>query len=981
MAQSPAGPELVLDINAVPTQANPPSSPDGFVRLGTTILCAASADGLGRELWAIDAGASEARLVADLWPGPASGAPLWITVHAGAVWFSADDGTHGRELWRSDGTPAGTALVADLEPGSASGAPRDLLPLGDWLVFGAATSATGDELWRSDGTAAGTAPIVDLVPGPQGSGPGYFAPSGGELWFRARTPAGLDGIYATDGTAAGTRLVHTFGSIEALAWANRWLLIAADDGTHGVELWRSDGTPGSAMLVFDCNPGAAHARPDDITTFAGGAVFVADDGVHGREPWVTDGTPTGTRLLADVRPGPAAADARLPIAVGARVVFVADDGTHGREPWVTDGTPSYTGLLADLAPGPTSGGPVDRPALLADGRAIFRGYHPSEGYEPWVTDGTGAGTALLDAVRPGNLSSGAWAFTRVGDVVAFAADDGVHGSEPWVTDGTLPNTRLLVDLYRPAPPTGDGAVDRLVDVDGVAWFAASDGVHGVEPWRSDGTAAGTWMIADLAPGAADSDPANFAVVGRRVFFDARLTSTTWWLWCSDGTPAGTIPLRAIGSSPRSLLGVALGDRYVFPAYDNGTGVELYVSDGTPAGTTLLVDLLPGAAGFVSSLVRVGSLAFGVGSDRQLHVSDGTAAGTATVPRNLGGSFHALAACRGRAVVSTGDHGELLWASDGSAADTVLIRSFAIGSGQLVASQGRVFLQAADGASGYELWVTDGSAAGTSSLAAISPLASAAVDRPLAAFRAGVLFQGRTATTGTEPWFSDGTPAGTVALGDLEPGATGSVPYAFTAAGTRHAYFSAWTSAVGRELWETDGTAAGTRLVADLRPGSETLGPRALVHSGGRLLFAADDGVHGYEPWRLDVGASAQCMGVGHGNSTPPTLRADDPVLGTLGWLRLGDVPPRCVGLVMLGLRSPRIELGSTLEIWVDLGQGIVLVDVATPPAGGGALLPLPIPNDPVLAGLPLAAQALYGPTGRPPLAIDASNGAWLWLGR
>src|SRR5204863_301529 len=36
--------------------------------------------------------------------------------------FTADDGVRGRELWQSDGTRAGTALVADLYPGPASGA-------------------------------------------------------------------------------------------------------------------------------------------------------------------------------------------------------------------------------------------------------------------------------------------------------------------------------------------------------------------------------------------------------------------------------------------------------------------------------------------------------------------------------------------------------------------------------------------------------------------------------------------------------------------------------------------------------------------------------------------------------------------------------------------------------------------------------------------------------------------------------------------
>ena len=37
---------------------------------------------------------------------------------------------------------------------------------------------------------------------------------------------------------------------------------------------------------------------------------------------------------------------------------------------------------------------------------------------------------------------------------------------------------------------------ELVEMNGVAYFAVSDGVHGLELWRSDGTGAGTRLVRD-----------------------------------------------------------------------------------------------------------------------------------------------------------------------------------------------------------------------------------------------------------------------------------------------------------------------------------------------------------------------------------------------------------------------------------------------------------------------------------------------------
>jgi ELWxxDGT repeat protein len=61
---------------------------------------------------------------------------------------------------------------------------------------------------------------------------------------------------------------------------------------------------GSLQLVKDVRPGPIGSSIADVVETDGDLYFVADDGTHRLELWRSDGTPDGTTLVKDVWPGP-----------------------------------------------------------------------------------------------------------------------------------------------------------------------------------------------------------------------------------------------------------------------------------------------------------------------------------------------------------------------------------------------------------------------------------------------------------------------------------------------------------------------------------------------------------------------------------------------------------------------------------------------------------------------------------------------------
>lgn len=272
--------------------------PAHLLKKGNTIWFSANSLEYGRELYryGLQALGGGLFLTEDTRPGEEGSDPMWMTSGSDGVYYSADDGTLGRELYHSRGDAFTTGIVKDINSGNNSSDPMYFTKFGTKVFFTADDGVNGRELWISDRTEAGTFMVKDI--NVNGSSDPY------QLNM-------LDGI----------------------------LYFMAYEEEHGAELWRSDGTAAGTYMVKDINPGAnsswhfyeTYASGTIFTVHQGELFFGCNDGVHGVELCRSDGTAEGTRLAVDANPGENSSYPLWYTSVGQKLYFVGITPEHGNQ--------------------------------------------------------------------------------------------------------------------------------------------------------------------------------------------------------------------------------------------------------------------------------------------------------------------------------------------------------------------------------------------------------------------------------------------------------------------------------------------------------------------------------------------------------------------------------------------------------------------------------------------------------------------------
>jgi ELWxxDGT repeat protein len=827
-------------------------------------------------------------------PGPSFAPPLaqpsgFFSLGGRSLFSTSGSGDEGM-LWSTDGTAEGTRVVSStICPYPCQG----IKLLGVWqgaaildVVTGPASGPIASAVWRTDGTTAGTFQLAGPFLNFSSTLTAIY-PLGDRFFFFVSCDLSLNcSLFRSDGTRAGTApfmaagITSSFANPHSFAvWRDRLVFISFTDFSTSEGLWSTDGTPEGTVRLADVQEVQDSLAPVVPTP---SHLFFAS-GETGEDLWVTDGTPGNARRLADFDPVQCARfpepfcntpDINTLTAIGDGVLFITHRTGHGQEIWRSDGTESGTRPVIEL-PSPES---WSVPEPLPGGRWLFAGSPTGtgEGLKLWTADADFTHAAPLTGCD-GGACPGFAGFLSPTLPHLFVGRDDAHGTEVWITDGTGAGTHLLADVC-PGPCSGYrfqvGRETVLGMAAGRTWFLAfpHDGDQNSvddEIWVTDGTPAGTHRALGHVPGDLGflGDLALYGISGPN--------RDTAELWATNGTPAGTrqvtvLQRAAPGSFPAFW---PLANGVLLKVYD-GTHDVLWQSDGT-AGRTVSLFELPGGRSFVGEATRVGDLQFFLvaTADRtEIWRTAGTAPGTFRVNRvALGAGVSLMTSWRGRLLFLVEGETCAFWSSDGTPGGTraILPQLPFLDCPTTVQAAGARFLFVAPlprgGRSVPQIFVSDGTAAGTRQISQIRYTRPSSGDDPVTA--GGITFFRIYLPIGTDVqvWRTDGTGAGTyLAFNAVQPADL----FGFRGS----LYFTARLpdSTVTRILYRVPASGGEPIPLAEFDTSFNPFALPEFTPAGDRLFFVAPSGI-GTELWTTD-GTPAGTRRVSSIGSRPSSLK-------------------------------------------------------------------------------------------------------------
>lgn len=508
-------------------------------------------------LWGTDGTPAGTHFLAQICTGNSICPDPAVTRIGNLLYFAVDVPNVDFTLWQTDGTPAGTK---GFEPGVAGYFLRyeiDLARFDGGLAF-PASNEDGLELWVKAGSTASRARKLTDASGPESSNPSSFATTGGRAFFHANSiPYDSAVLWQSDGTTASTVPVPGVSGYAASPVGSGGRVFFFLSFLDGPELWRADGSPGGTIPLTSLGPDQFVDFDEPPVPYRSGVAFVVSS-PSGSAIWTSDGTSAGTVETVVPQQLPEGMVFDRVFVVGDELFFTAIDRNHFvSKLWHASGTAGGTQELARV--------PYQfDPRVTAAGDWFYFVASPEPGREElWRTDGTTAGTEPVRA-------NGQVVSRLTTELIAVGGDLFFVTRNPtrlWRSDGTEAGTIVVASFE---------LVEDLVALESRLVFVADDGVHGKEPWVSDGTAGGTYMLRDVKPGPDWSRPLDLTAAPGRVFFSADDRVHGRELWQTDGTPVGTHLVQDIwpgpGSSSPSELAAADG-RLFFAAHDGLTGNE------------------------------------------------------------------------------------------------------------------------------------------------------------------------------------------------------------------------------------------------------------------------------------------------------------------------------------------------------------------------------------------------------------------------
>src|SRR5690554_865924 len=442
--------------------------------------------------------------------------------------------------------------------------------------------------------------------------------------------------------------------------------------------------------------------------------FVGDDGIHGKELWKTDGTEAGTVMVKDIATG---AGSSYPSGFlrddnKGVVYFIAGDGDS--QVWQTDGTESGTGTIASFGHWDTANNLL----TALDGVLYLAANYTEAGDSKvglFITDGTEGGTSKLSSTSLEYAGSNPAFAGVINDKIIFsgASPDSSGDWIVWVTDGTEAGTKpLTIEQGGSQLNIGVDAMFKHSQLyqNKLYFGAALPNLTESTKWdevliATDGSSQGNARIT-VASEQLSNTPVGgqgFAVANGKWFFNARPDASGVYMMSFDGNTVQKTPMFSGNSSLKKVTSIATPTAYNGRVYFYGKhddyGSELFSWNGGAANSdiALVKDINSGAGGadpgsFGKQTFKNALLFVADESDNNrsaLWKTDGTEAGTVKVKqpteKEVIGTLQSYVSLNrtrelgGKLLFFVNDvNGCELWITEGDAANTKMLKDINVG---------------------------------------------------------------------------------------------------------------------------------------------------------------------------------------------------------------------------------------------------------------------------------------------------------------
>lgn len=370
----------------------------------------------------------------------------------------------------------------------------------------------------------------------------------------------------------------------ALKLNENTIVFFAKDNTHGVELWKTDGTSQGTQLVKDVKPGSGDIILSDPTSSFGEKplvhngilYFKENNGTGSNHIWRSDGTAEGTYVLVS-----STIFGAYPIftVFNNQVYFWVTNANSNEVLYKTSGTVATTEIVRVFPCGGPTGMQNYDPIMFVHNNLLYfmandelsscspYGYYGNSTF--WKTDGTNVGTVKAFGSFPN--SQNVMQMGVVNNQLFFT----VRNNGLWKSDFTNAGTIRIKSKDNVLKLAYNNSAKEIIEANNLAYFLDSDGLI----WRSDGTLNGTYSLGyeiNLYSGL-------FIKLNGQLYFNSRINNEERQLMTTDGTVQGTVKITNL---PYSVLRpCVIGNSIYFS--EGGSEPSIWKSDGTTQNTVKL----------------------------------------------------------------------------------------------------------------------------------------------------------------------------------------------------------------------------------------------------------------------------------------------------------------------------------------------------------------------------------------------------------